>query len=76
MPIDFREREREGEREKHPSVVSHTHRNQGLNLQPDVPQESNPLTFWLGQHSNQLSHTGQGILESRDGLKSCEAVHV
>ena len=61
---------REGERErsinmreKHQLLASCTHPNQGPNPKPrHVPRRGiKPATFWfMGQHSNQLSHTSQG----------------
>ena len=65
MLTDFSERRRERERvgEKHRLGASRTHPDWGLNLQPGcVPWLGiEPMTFpFTGQHSNQLSHTGQG----------------
>ena len=64
MLIDFRKKGREGEGEKYRLVVSHLHphwgdRTHSLGTCPDW--ESNPWPFvFLGWHSSQLSHTGQG----------------
>ena len=73
MLIDFRERGREGEREKnigmrekHWLAVSHMHPNQRPNPQPrDVPWPGiEPVTFqFTGQCSSQLSHTGQSLFQ-------------
>ena len=65
MLIDFREREKEGERqrEKHQSATSRTDPDQGLNPQPRHTAwlGIEPLTLqFMGQCSNQLSHTSQG----------------
>ena len=61
-----RERERNiNVREKHRSVASHVHPNQGSTPQPRfVPWlEIEPSTFWcMGKRSNQLSYTSQGLL--------------
>ena len=62
MLIDFRERGREGGRKI--SIISHTHPDWGLNLQPrHAPWPGlKPATFqFTGHHSNQPSHTSQGI---------------
>ena len=69
--LSERRREKEGEREggregeKHQLVASHMRPDWGPNKQSwYVPWPGiEPSTFWcMGQHSNQLSHTGQGSI--------------
>ena len=77
MFIDFREREKETSMwgEKHQSVDSRTHPEQGWNQQPRyVPWPGiKPATFWgTGWHSNQLSHPARATDNFWKGHHNCE----